>query len=150
MSVVSKAHRTPSLTKENAAVKSWFVVDAEGKTLGRLASGIAARLRGKHKATFTPNQDCGDNIIVINASKVKVTGNKETQKMYYHHSRYPGGMTETVFKDLIAKQPEKVIYEAVKGMLPKSKLGDKMLTHCKIFSGAEHNLQAQKPVKLEI
>ncbi len=149
MSVLSKAHRTPSLTKENA-VKGWFVVDAEGKTLGRLASGIAARLRGKHKATFTPNQDCGDNIIVINASKVKVTGNKEMQKIYYHHSRYPGGMTETVFKDLITKQPEKVIYEAVKGMLPKSKLGDKILTHCKIFSGAEHNLQAQKPVKLEI
>lgn len=149
MSVLSKAHKTSSLTKENA-VKGWFIVDAEGKTLGRLASGIAARLRGKHKPTFTPNQDCGDNIIVINASKVKVTGNKETQKMYYHHSRYPGGMTETVFKDLIAKQPEKIIYEAVKGMLPKSKLGDKMLTHCKIFSGAEHNLQAQKPVKLEI
>ncbi|PJZ48467.1 50S ribosomal protein L13 [Leptospira saintgironsiae] len=149
MPIVSKPHRTPSLKKEQAS-KAWYVVDAEGKTLGRLASEIATRLRGKHKPTFTPNVDCGDNIIVINAAKVAVTGNKETQKEYFHHSRYPGGMTATTLQNMRAKQPEKILYEAVKGMLPKSKLGAEMLTHFRIFPGTEHNLGAQKPIKLEL
>ncbi len=149
MALISPKHRTPSLKKEEIE-KTWYLIDAEGKTLGRLCSQIAMRLRGKHKPTYTPNQDCGDNIIVINAAKVKVTGRKNEQKIYYHHSLYPGGMSAIAFKDLIVKNPERVIREAVKGMLPKSKLGDKMLTHCRIFAGSEHNLQAQKPIKLEI
>lgn len=149
MTILSKIHKTPSLKKEEIK-KNWYLVDAEGQTLGRLCSQIAHRLRGKHKPTYTPNQDCGDNIIVINAAKVKVTGKKYSQKIYYHHSLYPGGMTAIPFKDLIKKNPERVIREAVKGMLPKNKLGDKMLTHCKIFAGSEHNLQAQKPIKLNL
>jgi len=149
MALISPIHRTPSLKKEEIK-KNWYLIDAEGKTLGRLCSQIAIRLRGKHKPSYTPNQDCGDNIIVINAAKVKVTGRKNEQKIYYHHSLYPGGISAIAFKDLIVKNPERVIREAVKGMLPKSKLGDKMLTHCRIFAGSEHNLQAQKPIKLEI
>lgn len=149
MALLSKIHKTPNLKKEEIK-KTWYLIDAEGKTLGRLCSQIAHRLRGKHKPTFTPNQDCGDNIIVINASKVKVTGKKYSQKIYYHHSLYPGGMTATPFKDLIKKNPERIIREAVKGMLPKSKLGDKMLTHCRIFAGSEHNMQAQKPIQLNL
>jgi large subunit ribosomal protein L13 len=149
MALVSPIHRTPSLKKEEVK-KAWYLIDAEGKTLGRLCSQIASRLRGKHKPTFTPNQDCGDNIIVINAAKVKVTGRKNEQKIYYHHSLYPGGMSAIAFKDLVKENPERIIREAVKGMLPKSKLGDKMMTHCRIFSGGEHDLHAQKPVKLEI
>ncbi len=149
MATISPIHRTPSLKKEEIK-KSWFVVDAEGKTLGRLCSSIAARLRGKHKPTFTPNQDCGDNIIVINADKIKVTGRKNELKLYRHHSLYPGGLSEIPFKDLIKVDPERIIIEGVKGMLPKSKLGDKMISHCRVFAGAEHNLESQKPVKLEL
>lgn len=149
MALLSKIHKTPSLKKEEIK-KNWYLVDAEGQTLGRLCSQIAHRLRGKHKPTYTPNQDCGDNIIVINAAKVKVTGKKYLQKIYYHHSLYPGGMSAISFKDLIKKNPERIIREAVKGMLPKNKLGAKMLTHCKIFAGSEHNLQAQKPIKLNL
>jgi len=149
MSTISPIHRTPSLKKEEIK-KGWFIVDAEGKTLGRLCSTVAARLRGKHKPQFTPNQDCGDNIIVINASKVVVTGKKNTGKIYRHHSRFPGGLSEIPFKDLIKINPERIIMEGVKGMLPKSKLGDKMLTHCRVFAGTDHNLEAQKPVKIDI
>ncbi len=148
MQLLSKQHRTPSLKKEEVQ-KNWFVVDASGKNLGRLTSFVASRIRGKHKPTFTPNQDCGDNIIVINAAKVEVTGNKKDQKMYHHHSLYPGGLTSTPFKEMIVKHPDKVILSAVKGMLPKSRLGDKMLTHCRVFAGEEHDLKSQKPVKLE-
>jgi len=149
MAIVSKEQRTPSLKKEEIQ-KKWFVVDASGKTLGRLSSQVAARLRGKHKPQFTPHVDCGDNIIVINASKIKTTGNKFQQKIYYHHSRYPGGLREMSFKEVSEKQPENIIISAVKGMLPKSRLGDKMLTNLRVYSGAEHNLLAQKPEKLEI
>lgn len=149
MPIRSPLHRTPSLKKEEVK-KTWYLVDAEGKTLGRLSSAIAARLRGKHKPTFTPNQDCGDNIIIINAAKIQVTGRKAEQKFYYHHSHYPGGMTATPFKNLIVENPTKVLEEAIKGMLPKSKLGDVMLNNCRIFAGNDHNLKAQKPVKLDI
>jgi len=148
MAVLSKAHKTPSLKKEEIQ-KAWFIIDASGKNLGRLCSEVARRLRGKHKPTFTPNQDCGDGIIVINACKVNVTGNKRKNKLYYHHSRYPGGMKVVSFEELIAKDPAKVILEGVKGMLPKSRLGAQMLTHCRVFADANHNLQAQKPVKIE-
>jgi large subunit ribosomal protein L13 len=149
MPIISPIHRTPSLKKEETK-KKWYIVDAEGKTLGRLSSAIAARLRGKHKPTFTPNQDCGDNIIVINASKVNLTGRKKEQKMYHHHSLHPGGMTSIVFKDLVKINPKRIIREAVKGMLPKTKLGDVMMTNLRIFETSEHNLQAQKPTLLEI
>lgn len=149
MELLSKAHKTPSIAKE-AVQKQWFVVDATDKTLGRLASQVASRLRGKHKSTFTPNQDCGDNIIIVNASKVAVTGRKREQKIYYHHSRYPGGMTAIAFHKLIQENPERVLMEAVKGMLPKSKLGDQMLRNCRVFAGNDHNLGAQKPLKLEL
>jgi large subunit ribosomal protein L13 len=149
MSNLSQIHKTPSLKKEDVS-KVWFIVDAEGKTLGRLCSAIAARLRGKHKTNFTPNQDCGDNIIVINAQKVNVTGRKKDQKMYHHHSLHPGGLTSIAFKDLIKENPTRIIKEGVKGMLPKTKLGDVMLTNLRIFADANHNLSAQKPVKLEL
>jgi large subunit ribosomal protein L13 len=149
MSIISKEHKTPSLRKEDIK-KEWFLIDAKGKTLGRLATEVARRLRGKHKPTFTPNQDCGDGIIVINAAEVNVTGNKRQDKIYYHHSRYPGGMKETTFDVMIQKNPTKVIMEAVTGMLPKSRLGSAMLTHCRVFAGEKHNLESQKPTKLEI
>ncbi|WCL48361.1 50S ribosomal protein L13 [Leptospira sp. GIMC2001] len=149
MSVLSKEHKTPSLKKEETQ-KNWFLIDAKGKTLGRLCSEVASRLRGKHKPTFTPNQDCGDGIIIINASQVNVTGNKRTEKVYYHHSRYPGGMKTRTFDQLVNKDPERIILEGVKGMLPKSRLGSAMLTHCRVFADDRHNLQSQKPVKLEI
>jgi len=147
--MLTKEHRTPSIKKEEVQ-KQWVLVDANGKTLGRLASQVASRLRGKHKAQFTPNQDCGDNVIIINASKVAVTGRKSEQKLYYHHSRYPGGMTAVAFHKLITTNPERIVTEAVKGMLPKSKLGDQMLKNCRVFAGEKHNLQSQKPVKWEI
>jgi large subunit ribosomal protein L13 len=149
MSLISPIHRTPSLKKEEIK-KNWYVVDATGKTLGRLTSVVASRIRGKHKTNFTPNQDCGDNIIIINAEKIKVTGSKFEQKMYHHHSLYPGGMTSMSFKDVLKKNPTRIIRQAVKGMLPKNKLGDVMINHCKIFVGPEHNLHAQKPTKLEL
>jgi large subunit ribosomal protein L13 len=149
MPTISTIHRTPSLKKEEIK-KSWFVVDADGKTLGRLCSAVATRIRGKHKPTFTPNQDCGDNIIIINAEKVKVTGNKTNLKLYHHHSLYPGGLTSIAFKDLIKKDAERIIMEGVKGMLPKTKLGKQMLNNCRVFTGPNHNMQAQKPVALEL
>ncbi len=149
MQLLNKEHKTPSL-KTAEVQKQWLLVDAAGKTLGRLASEVASRLRGKHKATFTPNQDCGDNVIIINASKVQVTGRKSEQKIYYHHSRYPGGMKAIAFHKLIQENPERIVTEAVKGMLPKSKLGDVMLKNCRVFANDKHNLQAQKPVKWEI
>lgn len=148
MSIISPVHRTPSLKKE-AIEKNWFVVDANGKTLGRLCSFVAARLRGKHKPTFTPNQDCGDGIIVINAEKVKITGKKDQQKIYYQHSNYPGGLTEIPYKKMLKEKPEQIITHGVKGMLPKSKLGDVMLTHLRVYAGEKHTLQSQKPLKLD-
>lgn len=149
MAIISKEQRTPSLKKEEI-VKKWYLVDASDKTLGRLTSQIASRLRGKHKPRFTPHVDCGDNIVVINAGKIKTTGNKFNQKVYYHHSRYPGGLREMKFKELIVDNPVHIITEAVKGMLPKSRLGDVMLTNLRVFAGGEHNLHAQKPEKIEL
>jgi len=149
MAIVSKEQRTPVLKKEGIQ-KKWYVVDAAGKTLGRLSSVVAARLRGKHKPQFTPHVDCGDNIIVVNARQIKTTGNKFDQKVYYHHSRYPGGLREMSFKEVSAKNPENIIMDAVKGMLPKSSLGRTMLTNLRVFADDKHTLQAQKPEKLEI
>ena len=130
--------------------RDWFLVDADGKTLGRLATEIARRLRGKHKAIYTPHVDTGDYIVVINAEKVRVTGNKEKNKMYYNHSGYMGGLKEISFEKLIDKAPERVIERAVKGMLPKNSLGRTMYRKLKVYAGKEHAHAAQQPQPLEI
>ena len=125
--------------------RKWYVVDATDMTLGRLASEVAKVLRGKNKPIFTPHMDCGDYVIVVNASKIKVTGKKLEQKIYYHHSDYVGGMKETTLKEMLAKKPEKVIELAVKGMLPKGPLGRQMFTKLHVYAGPEHEQIAQKP-----
>ena len=125
--------------------RKWYVVDAEGKTLGRLASEVAKVLRGKNKAIFTPHIDTGDYVIVINAEKIAVTGKKLDQKIYYHHSDYVGGMKETTLKEKLAKKPEEVIELAVKGMLPKGPLGRQMYKKLFVYAGPEHKHAAQKP-----
>ena len=125
--------------------RKWYVVDATDMTLGRLASEVAKVLRGKNKAIFTPHVDTGDYIIVVNAAKVKVTGKKLNQKIYYHHSDYVGGMKETTLKEMLASKPERVIELAVKGMLPKGPLGRQMYTKLHVYAGPEHEQQAQKP-----
>ena len=130
--------------------RKWYVVDAADQTLGRLTSQVAAILRGKNKPTFTPNVDTGDYVIVINADKIKVTGKKMDQKVYYHHSDYVGGMKEQTLKEKMAKKPEDVIYLAVKGMLPKGPLGRQMIKKLYVYAGPEHKQQAQKPEVLEI
>ena len=128
--------------------RKWYVVDAEGKTLGRLASEVAKVLRGKNKPEFTPHVDTGDYVIVINAEKISVTGKKLDQKIYYHHSDYVGGMKETTLREMMAKKPERVIELAVKGMLPKGPLGRQMLKKLHVYAGPEHNHEAQKPESL--
>ena len=125
--------------------RKWYVVDAEGCTLGRLASNVASVLRGKNKPVFTPHVDTGDYVIVINAEKIKVTGKKLDQKIYYSHSDYVGGMKETTLREMMAKKPEKVIELAVKGMLPKGPLGRQMIKKLHVYAGAEHAHEAQKP-----
>ena len=128
--------------------RKWYVVDAEGMTLGRLASEVAKVLRGKNKAIFTPHIDTGDYVIVVNAEKIKVTGKKLEQKIYYNHSDYVGGMKETTLKEMLAKHPERVIEHAVKGMLPKGPLGREMYTKLFVYVGPDHKLAAQKPEAL--
>ena len=128
--------------------RKWYVVDATDMTLGRLASEVAKVLRGKKKPTFTPHIDTGDYVIVVNAEKVKVTGKKLDQKIYYHHSDYVGGMKETTLREMLAKKPEKVVELAVKGMLPKGPLGREMYTKLFVYAGPEHKHQAQKPEAL--
>ena len=130
--------------------RKWYVVDATGHTLGRLASEIASILRGKNKPTYTPHIDTGDYVIVVNADKIQVTGKKLDQKVYYNLSDYVGGMKETTLREKMAKKPEDVIYLAVKGMLPKGPLGREMITKLHVYAGADHKHQAQKPEVLEI
>ena len=136
--------------KAGSVAQHWYVVDADGKVLGRMATEIARRLRGKHKAEYTPHTDVGDYIIVINAAKVRVTGNKQQDKMYYHHTGYIGNLKATTFAKLQQKHPERIIEKAVKGMLPKNPLGRAMFRKLKGYSGPEHNHQAQQPQALEI
>jgi large subunit ribosomal protein L13 len=136
--------------KTETVQRDWFLIDANGKTLGRLATEIARRLRGKHKAVYTPHVDTGDYIVVINAEKVRVTGNKASDKMYYNHSGYMGGLKAISFEDLIQKAPERVIETAVKGMLPKNPLGRAMFRKLKVYAGSKHNHAAQQPQVLEI
>lgn len=136
---------TPSTIK-----REWFVVDATDKTLGRLATEIALRLRGKHKPEYTPHMDTGDYIVVVNVEKITVTGNKAEGKMYYSHTGYPGGLKETNFSKLQAKKPEMILEKAVKGMLPKGPLGRAMFRKLKVYAGTEHNHVAQQPTVLDI
>ncbi len=130
--------------------RQWYLVDAKGLTLGRLATQLASILRGKNKAVFTPHIDCGDYVVVVNADKIKVTGKKLEQKIYYRHSEYVGGMKETSLKELLAKKPERVIELAVKGMLPKGPLGRQMYKKLHVYAGPDHEQQAQKPIELQI
>jgi len=136
--------------KEDEIQKNWYVIDADGKTLGRLCTRIAMLLRGKTKVTFTPHADMGDNVIIINAEKVRLTGKKAINKTYYRHSGYPGGLKETKFSDMIKDKPERVIQHAVKGMLPHNKLGRAIIKHLKVYRGPEHPHQAQQPELLEL
>ena len=130
--------------------RKWYVVDAEGKTLGRLASEVASVLRGKNKPIYTPHVDCGDYVIVINAEKIQVTGKKRKEKIYKRHTGYPGGLRETTFEQLQAKKPEEIIRHAVKGMLPDGKLGRAMFKKLKVYAGPEHAHAAQKPEVMEV
>ena len=136
--------------KPSEVKRDWYLVDATDKTLGRLASEIAKRLRGKHKPVYTPHVDTGDYIVVINAEKVRVSGNKTTDKTYYRHSGYPGGIKSITFDKLIQRAPERVIETAVKGMLPKNPLGRAMFRKLKVYAGAEHKHTAQQPQQLDI
>ena len=136
--------------KPETVKRDWFVIDAENKVLGRLATEIARRLRGKHKAEYTPHVDTGDYIIVINADKIAVTGNKETDKQYHHHTGYPGGLKTISLDKQRIKAPERIIETAVKGMLPKNPLGRAMFRKLKVYAGAEHGHTAQQPQTLEI
>lgn len=136
--------------KPETVKRDWYVVDATDKVLGRLATEIARRLRGKHKAEYTPHVDTGDYIVVVNADKVRVTGRKTSDKMYYRHTGYPGGMKSASFQQIIERSPEQAIELAVKGMLPKNPLGRAMFGKLKVYAGAEHKHEAQQPKPLEI
>lgn len=136
--------------KPESVTRDWYIVDAADKTLGRLATEIALRLRGKHKVAFTPHVDTGDYIVVINAEKVRVTGNKTTDKRYYRHSGYPGGLRSLNFEELIEKAPERVIEFAVKGMMPRGPLGRAMFKKLKVYAGDQHPHSAQQPKELDI
>lgn len=138
------------ITKPAEVEHNWVIVDAEGQTLGRLASRIATILRGKHKPGFSPSVDCGDYVIVINAEKIHVTGNRLDQKMYYRHSGYPGGLTEISLRDQLEKFPTRPVEAAVKGMLPKNKLGRKIFRKLKVYAGSEHPHGAQQPVPMSL
>ncbi len=137
------------IAKPAEVERKWYVIDAEGQTLGRLATKVATILRGKHKPTYTPHVDTGDHVIIINADKVVLTGKKLDQKKYRWHTGYLGGLKERSYRDMMNRQPEKVVMRAVKGMLPKNSLGRKMLTKLRVYSGTEHGHQAQKPEVLK-
>ena len=141
--------KTVSARNETAS-REWFVVDATGRTLGRLSTQIANRLRGKHKAEFTPHVDTGDYVVVVNADKIAVSGNKVSDKLYHHHTGYPGGIKSIPFGEMLKKSPEMIIEKAVKGMMPKNKLSRAMLSKLKVYSGNEHPHSAQQPTPLEI
>jgi large subunit ribosomal protein L13 len=143
------SYKTVSANSETVN-KEWLLVDAEGQTLGRVATKIASLIRGKHKVDFTPHVDCGDNVVVINAEKVQLTGNKWEAKEYIRHTGYPGGQRSMNAASLLAKHPERLIEKAVKGMLPKNKLGRKLYTNLYVYVGSEHEQEAQKPKKVKL
>lgn len=138
------------MQKKETVKRDWYVIDAEGVSLGRLATRVADVLRGKHKPTYTPNIDCGDFVVVVNASKVKLTGNKLDDKIYYNHSGYTGGLRERTAKEMVEKYPVEMIERAVKGMIPKTRLGRQVIKKLFVYEGAEHPHMAQKPVVMEI
>ncbi len=143
------SYKTVSANSETVN-KEWLLVDAEGQTLGRIATKIASLIRGKHKVDFTPHVDCGDNVVVINAEKVQLSGNKWEAKEYIRHTGYPGGQRSMNASTLLAKHPERLIEKAVKGMLPKNKLGRKLYTNLYVYVGSEHEQEAQKPKKVKL
>ena len=138
------------MAKKSDVIRNWYVIDAEGKNLGRVATKAATILRGKHKAIYTPHVDCGDYVIIINAEKVNLTGNKLDQKMYYNHSGYPGGLRERNAREMIENYPEEMMERAIKGMLPKGRLGRAMAKKLFVYRGSEHKHEAQKPIAMEI
>jgi large subunit ribosomal protein L13 len=138
------------MANAQTVTRKWFVVDAENKTLGRLATEVATVLRGKHKPTYTPHVDCGDYVIVVNAEKISLTGKKWDQKMYYSHSGYNGGLSSTAAKDVMAKFPTRMVEKAIVGMLPHTRLGKQMADKLFVYAGPEHKHQAQQPEKLEV
>ncbi len=142
--------RQTTMLKPAEVKKAWYVIDAEGQNLGRLATQAATVLRGKHKPTFTPNVDCGDYVIIVNASKVVYTGDQEEKKFYYNHSMYPGGLRKRSIGLMKREYPVELVEKAVKGMLPHNKLGDKIRTHLFVYEGSEHPHAAQKPVELKV
>ncbi len=144
-----KRNKTYS-AKTGEVIRNWFIVDAKDKVLGRLASKVANVIRGKEKAQYTPHIDTGDFVVVINASEIKVTGKKMEQKIYFRHSGYPGGHKMTPLKDQLSRFPERVITSAVRGMLPKGRLGDRLITKLKVYKGSEYKQTAQKPQQLEV
>ena len=143
------SYKTVSINNKNAD-KQWFVIDAEDQTLGRLASKVAKIIRGKHKPNFTPHADCGDNVIVVNASKVSFSGEKLVDKEYIRHTGYPGGQRTTTVQEMLSKNPERIVEKAIKGMLPKNKLGRRLFSNLKVYRGSEHNQEAQKPKVLDL
>lgn len=143
------SYKTISANK-NTVNKEWVLIDAENEVLGRLASVTAKFLRGKYKTNFTPHVDCGDNVIIINADKIRLTGNKWDQKEYIRHTGYPGGQRKTSATELMAKKPEAMVEKAIKGMLPKNKLGADMFRNLYVYAGTEHNQEAQKPKKINL
>jgi large subunit ribosomal protein L13 len=143
------SYRTVSANKATVQ-KEWVVVDATGLILGRMGAKVAKLLRGKYKPSFTPHVDCGDNVIIINADKVKLTGNKWTDRIYLSHTGYPGGQREITPEKLLQKSPERLVKKVVKGMLPKNRLGSKLLGNLYVFAGAEHNMQAQQPKQIDL
>lgn len=137
--------RTTYMAKPSEVTRKWYIVDAEGQTLGRLASEVASILRGKHKPEFTPHVEGGDFVVIINAEKIQLTGKKLTDKKYYTHSRYPGGLKVTSAGDMLKNKPERMLELAVFGMLPKNRMGERLKTHLKVYAGTEHPHQAQQP-----
>ena len=143
------SYKTISANKATAD-KQWVLVDADGQTLGRMCSQVARLLRGKHKPSFTPHVDCGDNVIVINSEKINLTGNKWNDKTYIRHTGYPGGQRSLTATELFGKDPSRLVEKSVKGMLPKNKLGSALFRNLKVYAGTEHNQEAQKPAKFDI
>lgn len=145
-----KKETTTTMVRKEDLAREWYVIDASGKTLGRFCAEIAKILRGKHKPQFTPNVDTGDGVIIINASKIQVSGAKEAQKLYRYHTGHVGNLREIPYRNMIARKPDYVIMHAVKGMMPKSRLGKQQLRKLRIFAGIEHPYVAQKPIKVEV
>lgn len=149
MAQKTKTTQTPMLKKSDIR-HSWYILDATGKTLGRFASEVAKILRGKHKPSFTPYEDCGDGVIVVNADKIKVTGNKDASKVYRHYTGFMGGMRETPYRTMLARNPERIIEHAVEGMMSKSRLGHQQAKRLRVFKGTEHQMEAQNPIVANI